>query len=372
MKHDFTKVIEKTLQNNFGENSEEIYQKSELLQYLNIKTKSANEGSKARGSFGNLYASYVLIADYIALNFDTQGGYHDYEGAKFSSLFQRQRALPFGAKLQNHALNHRMNQEFRKYFPTCEYVPIIRDSESSRYWINENLLKIKVNKLEHNVAHSVIQIIDSYIETKKGAFNRFIKTIEELKNISDKKPKMAYAFITGLLAPNIDARIFEIVSYAILKYFYHDQVVYFGFDLDNIEKHNLKLYKTGRTNANDGGIDFVMKPLGRFFQVTETTDVRKYFLDIDKVQRFPISFVIKSDIIVEELKEKIRGKAEEQYGVKAIVNKYMDAIEELFNIPKIRENFEKAVELGYQKAILDEIILQSKLEFNYEDDVLIE
>lgn len=30
--------------------------------------------------------------------------------------------------------------------------------------------------------------------------------------------------------------------------------------------------KTGRTNANDGGIDFVTKPLGRFFQVTETLD----------------------------------------------------------------------------------------------------
>jgi len=261
-----------------------------------------------------------------------------------------------------------MNQEFHKYFPTCEYVPIIRDADSGRYWINENLLRIKVNETYHNVAHSVIQIIDSYIETKKGAFDRFIKTIEELKSISDKNPKKVYEFIIGLLAPNIDARVFEIVSYAILKYFYHDQVVYFGFDLDNIEKHNLKLYKTGRTNANDGGIDFVMKPLGRFFQVTETTDIRKYFLDIDKIQRFPISFVVKSEMSIEELKEKIQEKAEEQYGVKAIVKKYMLAIEELFNIQKIIECFEKAVEEEYQKQILGEIILQSRLEFNYDEE----
>lgn len=368
MEQDFTKVIEKILQNNFGDAGKDVYQKSELLQYINFKTKSANKGSKARGSFANIYAVYVLIEDYIAHNFHIEGGYDDYEGTKFSILFKRQRELPFGTKLQNHALNHRMNQEFRKYFPICEYVPIIRDAESSRYWINENLLKIKVNKSEHNIAHSVIQIIDSYVETKKGAFDRFIKTIEELKRISDKKPKKVYEFIMGMLAPNIDARIFEIVSYAILKYFYHDQVVYFGFDLDKIEKHNLTLYKTGRTNANDGGIDFVMKPLGRFFQVTETTDVRKYFLDIDKIQRFPISFVIKSDMTIKELKEKIRKKAEEQYGVKAIVNKYMEAIEELFNIPKIQECFEKAIDLGYQKPILDEIILQSKLEFNYEEE----
>jgi len=44
-----------------------------------------------------------------------------------------------------------------------------------------------------------------------------------------------------------------------------------------VEEDNLELYKTGRTNANDGGIDFVMKPLGRFFQVTETTDVKNTF-----------------------------------------------------------------------------------------------
>ncbi|MBW8051442.1 MAG: restriction endonuclease [Cytophagales bacterium] len=368
MEHDFTKVIEKILQNNFGGVGEEIFQKSELLQYLNIKTKSAHKGSKARGSFGNIYAVYVLIEDYLAHDFHVEAGYDEYEGAIFSDLFKRQRELPFGAKLQNHALNHRMNQEFRKYFPTCEYVPIIRDAESSRYWINENLLKIKANRNKHNIAYSVIQIIDSYIETKKGAFDRFIKTIEELKSISDKKPEKVYKFIIGLLAQNIDARIFEIVSYAILKYFYHDQVVYFGFDRDNIEEHNLTLYKTGRTNANDGGIDFVMKPLGRFFQVTETTDVRKYFLDIDKIQRFPISFVVKSEMTIDELKENIKEKAEEQYGVKAIVKKYMEAIEELFNIQKIKECFEKAVELGYQRQILGEIILQSKLEFNYEEE----
>jgi hypothetical protein len=73
-----------------------------------------------------------------------------------------------------------------------------------------------------------------------------------------------------LLAPNRDARVFEIVSFAILKLFYHDQSVYFDFDLDKLTKEHLKLFKTGRTNANDGGIDFVMKLLGRFFQVTET------------------------------------------------------------------------------------------------------
>ena len=46
-----------------------------------------------------------------------------------------------------------------------------------------------------------------------------------------------------------------------------------------------------------------MTPLGRFFQVTETTDVNKYFLDIDKVQRFPITFVVKSTDTEDEIRE---------------------------------------------------------------------
>lgn len=40
-------------------------------------------------------------------------------------------------------------------------------------------------------------------------------------------------------------------------------------------------------------IQFVMKPLGRFFQFTEAIDVNKYFMDIDKIQRIPLAFVVK-------------------------------------------------------------------------------
>ncbi|WP_338637124.1 hypothetical protein [Spirobacillus cienkowskii] len=37
-----------------------------------------------------------------------------------------------------------------------------------------------------------------------------------------------------------------------------------------------------------------MKLLDRFFQVTEEIDARKYFLDIDKFQRFPIYIFCKN------------------------------------------------------------------------------
>ncbi len=367
MEHTFTSKIKNVLQNHFGDDSDEIFNKSQLIQYLNFKTRSANKGSKARSSFANLYAIYVIIEDYIANGFDKKDDYSDYQGAEFVKLFKRQRELPFGSKLQNHALNNRMNSEFQKYFPASENIPILRNLETNRYWINEHLLKVKVGQTTYNLASVIIEIIDEYIKTKQDAFERFIKTLEEFQKIEKSEPEKVIDFINNLLAPNVDARLFEIVSYAILKYYYHEQQIFWGYELEKLNKENLKLYKTGRTNANDGGIDFVMKPLGRFFQVTETLDFKKYFLDIDKIQKYPITFVIKSAEPTEDLLKKIRENARKTYSIKAIVDKYMDCIEEVINIPTLNDRFNDAVKQGYLNKILDEVVIQSKVEFNYED-----
>jgi len=242
MEHEFTKKIKDILIRNFGELSDKIFSESQLIQYLNIKTKSASKGSKSRGSFANLYAIYVLVEDYISKGYHKKSGYTNYEGAVFTDLFKRQRELPFGQKLQNHALNHRMNEEFKKYFPTCDYIPILRDLKTNRYWFNENLLKIKVNGKEYNLAETIIQIIDTYIETKKGAFERFIQFCESAQKMKDKE---VIDFITSLIDPMVDARIFEIVSYSILKYYYHNQRIYWGFEIDDIKEEKFKTFQNG-------------------------------------------------------------------------------------------------------------------------------
>lgn len=370
MEHIFTNKIKEIIRRSFGEDADDIFDKSQLLNYINEKTRSAERGSKARSSFANIYALYVIIEDYLLNNYDSDGDYSMYEGALFSKLLVRQRELPFGDKLQNHALNNRLNAEFQKFFPTSEFIPIIRNLETNRYWINENLLKIKVGEKYVNLAHQVIEIIDEYIKTKQDNFLRFVKTCEELQTIEATHPSKVKEFLNGLLAPNIDARLFEIVSYSILKFFYHGHQVIWGYDIENLTTENLLLFKTGRTNANDGGIDFVMKPLGRFFQVTETLDFKKYFLDIDKIQKYPITFVIKSTEDIDTLLQKIRKNAAQTYLIVAIVDKYMACIEEIINIPVLNERLEQANQQGYLKQILDEIILQSKIEFNSFDDEL--
>ena len=364
MEHEFTKIIKTILEDKFGDVGDQILRESQLILYLNIKTKSSNKGSKSRGSFANLYAIYVLVEDYLVKKFHQAGMYSDYEGAVYTNLFKRQRELPFGQKLQNHGLNHRMNEEFKKYFPTCEFIPILRNQKNNRYWFNENLLKVKINDNEYNIAETVIHIIDAYVEAKRDSFEKFIQICKDAQRLTEVQVR---EFIKQMVAPNVDARIFEIVSYSILKYYYNDRVIYWGYALDRLQQENLKLFKTGRTNANDGGIDFVMKPLGRFFQVTETVDVNKYFLDIDKIERYPITFVVKSLDSDSEIKSKIEAQARKLYSINAIVSQYMECIEEIINVPIMIERFEQAVAKGYLTNILSEIIKQSRLEFNYED-----
>lgn len=43
----------------------------------------------------------------------------------------------------------------------------------------------------------------------------------------------------------------------------------------------------------------------------------------------------------------------------------MDCIEEVINIPVLNQRFNTTIELGYLNNILNEIVTQSKIEFNY-------
>jgi len=376
IQHAFTPNIIAVLKNHFGCDAYSVFANSPILGYLNKKTASANRGSKARGAFANHYALHVVVEDYIKNGFvDGRANipYSKYEGARFSDLFQRQRQLPFGAKLQNHALNSRLNEEFKKFYPLLDKLPIVRDVSTQRYWVQEDLLLVEVRgdngrKTIYNIALAIIEIIDAYVAAKRIAFDGFIRACQEVSRLKEQDQSRAIDFVSNQLKSNVDARIFEIVSYAILKAKFGQESVWIGDARDNVSEEFLSLYKTGRTNANDGGIDFVMKPLGRFFQVTETIDINKYFLDIDKVQRFPISFVVKSNDTVDQILSKIRTQAKAKYKIDTVVESYISAIEEIINSRDLMVAFNELVKMGRLQDVMNEIIIQSKLEFNFDED----
>ena len=377
-RHAFTAQIEAILAKHFGKEAADVFAQSPLLGYLNHKTKAASRGSKSRGSFGNHYAIYVLVEDYLSQGFGPGGAragtYESYEGARFTDLFRRQRELPFGQKLQNHALNARLNDEFQKFYPSLNKQPIVRDIEQQRYWIQEDLLTVTVRgkdgkRRHHNIAQVLLEIIDAYVAAKKQAFEAFIESCQLIAALATGDLNEAVSFVETQLRPEIDARIFEIVSFAVLKAFYGEQHIYWGWSRKTIREEQLTLFKTGRTNANDGGIDFVMRPLGRFFQVTETVDVSKYFLDIDKIQRFPLTFVVKSNDSVSEIEQAIKTQAKVRYKIEAVVAGYMQAIEEIINIPRLLDCLKTVIAANGIKLVMDEIVTQSKVEFNYRSDV---
>ena len=364
--HPFTSRIIAEVETDFGDIGRTIFELSPILQYINNKTRSANRGSKSRSSFANLYALYVMVEDYVGNGYDESGAYSEYEGADFTPLLCRMRELPFGAKLQNHALNNRANDEFHKFFPQDKRRPILRDVSSQKYWINEALLNVSVGSSKYNVARTILKIIDQYVETKRESFSQFIADCERMQEVNEQGIAESVSFIRQLLSPDKDARLFEIASYAILKANFSSEVIFIGWARDSVQEETLRLFKTGRTNANDGGIDFVMRPLGRFFQVTETLDVKKYFLDIDKIERYPISFVVKSTLIGNEIRARLEEGAWEQYGVREVVRRYMDAIEDVYNIPRLLEMFDILAQHGRVAEVLGDIVQWSKIEFNIE------
>jgi|AntAceMinimDraft_17_1070374.scaffolds.fasta_scaffold185250_2 hypothetical protein len=65
MKHNFTNTIKEVLEKCFGENSEQIFKNSELIQYLNIKTVSADRGAQNQEEVLQIYTQYTFLLKII-------------------------------------------------------------------------------------------------------------------------------------------------------------------------------------------------------------------------------------------------------------------------------------------------------------------
>ncbi|WP_200155354.1 hypothetical protein [Chromatium okenii] len=89
---------------------------------------------------------------------------------------------------------------------------------------------------------------------------------------------------------------------------------------------------------------------------------------IDKVQRFPITFVVKSNETSDQIRAAIRAQAVMKYKIETIVDSYMKAVEEIINVHDLISAFDVVVKSGQLQTVMDEIIFQSKVEFNYSED----
>lgn len=359
-----------------------------LLKYLEHKTKAINnydgDISKSRLSLGNLYSIYAVVENYIVVK---KNGidYDKYEGMSFTAALQLMRSLKGGSKLQNHAINSRCNDEFKKFFSNkTSLVPIKRDVQKQKYWIETELINVPYKDEILDISQLILNIIDEYSHL---IFNRLLDLINSIKNISndfdisnDSAPVVE--FINSLLKPNVDARTFELVSFVILKYYYKTKTFYWSdTNRDSIKEIVPELYKTGRTNANDGGIDFILRPTGKVFQVTEVltspkkTSTKKpftknkYFLDIDKLNHYPITFVIKTQQDKDDLMANIKQDLISQFHDESIIKLYLDCFEEIITIPDLINCLNIVIDNNLIGDLLSELASQTQLEFNMIDGI---
>lgn len=300
-----------------------VQSNSIIHKYITRKTKASERDSKARRSLGNLYALYVLCQDYLNGN---------EAGSTFTALMGRMKAMPFGAKLQNHPLDNRLNDEVRRqYGASDDMLPVqpadLGDGRKAR--------KISVVLLSENgmnpkdTATYVVSSIDKYIQIIDDNQTAYLNEIETANTDKDIVDLVRQAF-----EYNSDARLFEIISFALLHL--HFQKTEVTITINGITKtEHLCLYRTGRTNANDGGIDFVLKPIGKIFQVTETLDFKKYFLDFDKINRFQLSFVIKTELSSDEVREQIESTAQKSLDAK-LVARYIRLFDDIYTINELK------------------------------------
>ena len=253
-------------------------------------------------------------------------------------------------------MNSRVNGEFKNKFPNIANDLIIIDN--GKYLLHIDYLYVNA----HDISKTCCKIIEKYIELLMAKDHALLSALQNMENLSDYNEKKQQ--INSLLTEDAEARIFEIISYAILKNHYRNIKVYFGYSLDTIKEEELKLFKTGRTNANDGGIDFVMRPIGRFFQVTEVNNYDKYLLDIDKVMHFPVTFVIKTrskkEKVLNELDEYINSRSS---GMRVIEERYRKAIEEIITINELQQWTDDLADMDIDGIIRD-IDIYYKLEMN--------
>lgn len=348
--------VHEILKDFYGSEAESIYEDSLLLQYLDKKMGAVHGDSKTRRNLANIYAVYSILHFYIGEFFNKPQEYRAFEGYEYMRLFNYYRSLYGGSKLQNHALNSRVNGEFVEKFSHGGNDLIIKNA--GRYLLHIDYLYVN----SQDVSKVACAIVEKYIKLLEQKDHDLLSALEHLKRLTNYEEKKKH--IQLLLTDEAEARVFEIISYAILKNYYSGQRVYFGYTKETIKEEKLKLYKTGRTNANDGGIDFVMRPVGRFFQVTEVDNYDKYLLDIDKVMHFPVTFVIKTNKSKEEVMSDLQAYVQRRAnGMDIIEKRYRDAIEDVITINEIK-SWTSRLQNSEVDCMIRDIDLYYKLEMN--------
>ena len=250
--------IKKILKETFPNEYQTVYDESLLLQYLDKKMRAVHGDSKTRRSLASIYAIYSILHFYQDDFFNQPDKYREFDGYDYMRLFTFYRSLYGGSKLQNLALNSRVNGEFRNKFPNSTNDLIVVNN--GKYMLHIDYLYIK----EIDISKMCCKVIEKYVEllmTKDHALLNTLQTMQQLTDYSEKKEK-----INALLTEDAEARIFEIISYAILKNHYSNIKCILDTVLKLLRKKNYNYLKQGEQTQMMGALILLCALLVVFFK----------------------------------------------------------------------------------------------------------
>ncbi len=110
-----------------------------------------------------------------------------------------------------------------------------------------------------------------------------------------------------------------------------------------------------------------MGQVGRFTGAYETLDFKKYFLDFDKINRFSMSFVIKTDLTSDEVREQIRTSSTKELGGN-LSERYLSLFDDIYTLTELRQILDWVSSSHALISELKEIVINCfKLEYGLLD-----
>ncbi len=178
--------------------------------------KAVHGNAKSRKSLASIYAIYSILYYYKKTFIIIRMNINSLVVMIIKVYLTFCHRLYGGTKLQNHTLNSRVNGEFRNKFPNATNDLIINNN--GKYLLHIDYLY--VNK--YDISKTCCKIIEKYIklleEKRQNIISNFRRNIF-FKRVIPKKKKC----ICKLLSEDAEARIFEIISYVILKNHYKNK-----------------------------------------------------------------------------------------------------------------------------------------------------
>lgn len=184
----------------------DTFESSELLKYFDLKSNAIHGTSKSRRSLANWYSIYSILHFYSESGFiNNKKEYLEFGGFPYTKLFNFMRNLYGGQKLQNHALNSRVNGEFLNKIAKDPSKPLILINEG-KYLLNQSYLYVNGKDL----TPVYLRVVNKYIELLKEKDHALFGVLKELQEEYDTGKQKE--ILSQLLVEESEARIFEIVS----------------------------------------------------------------------------------------------------------------------------------------------------------------